>query len=194
MTDTPLPAHNDAGNLAGVAHPTRVRILAILRTDGPTTATALAARLGLNSGATSYHLRQLAEHGFVVDDPERGNRRERWWKAAQDNTAPPVDGQLADDTGLGVAYLRSIALVQSDNMQAAVDALPALPAKWRAPFDLSDYVIRLTPEGAAALGAELHAVLRRHAAQAPPLQDPAEGTARVTVQLQMFPDLGDADR
>ncbi|HEY1174749.1 MAG TPA: helix-turn-helix domain-containing protein, partial [Phytomonospora sp.] len=162
MTDTPLPAHTASRNLAGVAHPTRVRILALLRTEGPTTATALAARLGLNSGATSYHLRQLAEHGFVVDAPERGNRRERWWKAAQDSTAPPEEDSLSDDTGLGVAYLRSVARIQSEDAQAAVDALPALPAHWRPVFDLSDYALRLTPEAAAALGAELHAVLRRY--------------------------------
>lgn len=194
MTDAPLPSHTDARNLAGVAHPTRVRILALLRTEGPTTATALAARLGLNSGATSYHLRQLAEHGFVVDDPARGNRRERWWKAAQDSTAPPEDGDLTDDTGLGVGYLRSVARVQSEDMLAAVDALPALPAKWRAAFDLSDYALRLSPEAAVALNAELHAVLRRYATDMPTLQEHTEGTARLTVQLQMFPDLGDVER
>ena len=43
-------------------------MLGILRTEGATTATALAQRLGLNTGATSYHLRQLAQHGFIVDD------------------------------------------------------------------------------------------------------------------------------
>ena len=41
---------------------------------GPTTATALAPRLGLNTGATSYHLRQLAQHGFIVDDDVAGQR------------------------------------------------------------------------------------------------------------------------
>ena len=74
---TPTPAA-----LRALSHPVRLRMLALLRTEGPATATTLAARLGLNTGATSYHLRQLAEHGFVVDDPERGDGRDRWWQAA----------------------------------------------------------------------------------------------------------------
>ena len=61
-------------------------MLGMLRIDGPATATSLAARLGINTGQTSYHLRQLAQHGFVVDDDERGNGRERWWKVGA-----PVD-------------------------------------------------------------------------------------------------------
>src|SRR3954469_22151212 len=74
---TPTPQQ-----LRALTHPVRLRILGLLRTEGATTATALAQRLGLNTGATSYHLRQLAQHGFIVDDEERGNGRERWWRAA----------------------------------------------------------------------------------------------------------------
>jgi hypothetical protein len=32
-------------------------MLGMLRIDGPATATTLAARLGINTGAASYHLR-----------------------------------------------------------------------------------------------------------------------------------------
>ena len=52
----------DVAALRALGHPVRLRILGLLRADGPATATALAQRLGLNSGATSYHLRQLAAH------------------------------------------------------------------------------------------------------------------------------------
>ena len=60
---TPSPAA-----LKALAHPVRLRMLGLLRIEGPATATTLATRLGLNTGATSYHLRQLAQHGFVVED------------------------------------------------------------------------------------------------------------------------------
>ncbi|XVQ15589.1 hypothetical protein ACQP1W_24580 [Spirillospora sp. CA-255316] len=43
---------------------------------------ALAGALDLNTGATSYHLREPARRGFVQDVPERARRRERWWRAA----------------------------------------------------------------------------------------------------------------
>ena len=48
-----------------------------LRIDGPATATALAEMLGTNTGATSYHLRQLAEVGLVAEDPDLGTGRQR---------------------------------------------------------------------------------------------------------------------
>ena len=61
-------------------------MLGLLRSEGPATATTLATRLGLNSGATSYHLRQLEKHGFIVEDTSRGNARDRWWRAAHQST------------------------------------------------------------------------------------------------------------
>src|SRR6478735_11898073 len=73
---------DDTARLKALAHPLRVRLLGLLRTYGPSTATALARRVDQSSGVTSYHLRQLESSGFVVEDTERGNRRERWWKAA----------------------------------------------------------------------------------------------------------------
>ena len=68
----------------GLAHPLRLRLLGRLRTDGPATATALAEKLGTNTGATSYHLRQLAEVGLVAEDPDLGTGRQRWWRARHD--------------------------------------------------------------------------------------------------------------
>ena len=55
----------DSHKLRVLAHPLRSRLLATLRAEGPATATSLAATLGTNSGATSYHLRQLAEAGLA---------------------------------------------------------------------------------------------------------------------------------
>jgi DNA-binding transcriptional ArsR family regulator len=55
----------DAKGLRAMAHPLRVQIIGLLRRHGPSTATGLARRLGVNSGSASYHLRQLADAGFV---------------------------------------------------------------------------------------------------------------------------------
>ncbi|MGO8484742.1 winged helix-turn-helix domain-containing protein, partial [Rhizobium leguminosarum] len=43
----------DPNALKALTHPVRLSMLGMLRIDGPATATQLAARLGLNSGATS---------------------------------------------------------------------------------------------------------------------------------------------
>lgn len=61
-----------------------MQLLDALRQRGPATASQLAQRLGESSGATSYHLRQLAAHGFVEDAPEQGKGWERWWQAVDE--------------------------------------------------------------------------------------------------------------
>src|SRR5919198_79207 len=67
-----------------LAHPLRSRLLSQLRLHGAANATALAERLGTNTGATSYHLRKLAEVGLVEETPE-GTGKQRFWAAAQDS-------------------------------------------------------------------------------------------------------------
>jgi DNA-binding transcriptional ArsR family regulator len=69
----------DAMSLRALAHPLRLRLLDLLRFDGPSTATLLGRRVGESSGATSYHLRQLARYGFIEEAPGQGGR-ERWWR------------------------------------------------------------------------------------------------------------------
>jgi DNA-binding transcriptional ArsR family regulator len=62
-----------------LAHPLRRRIEVELR-KGPVSATSLAGALGESTGLTSYHLRQLAKHGFIEEVPGHGKGRERWWR------------------------------------------------------------------------------------------------------------------
>jgi predicted ArsR family transcriptional regulator len=71
-------------SLKALVHPLRIGMLGILRADGPATSSELARKLGTNSGATSYHLRQLERHGFVVEVPEMGTTRQRFWQAAHE--------------------------------------------------------------------------------------------------------------
>jgi DNA-binding transcriptional ArsR family regulator len=76
-----MPKHADELDVTAVralAHPLRLRMLDLLRFDGPATATMLAGRVGESSGSTSYHLRQLARHEFIEEVVKRGGR-ERWW-------------------------------------------------------------------------------------------------------------------
>ncbi|MER5747683.1 winged helix-turn-helix domain-containing protein [Streptomyces sp. NPDC002225] len=182
----------NARNLRGVTHPLRVRMLTVLRTDGPATATTLARRLNANTGATSYHLRQLAEYGFIVEAPSRGGRRERWWQAAHVNTVLPDDPALEGEDGLGAAYLQALGRVWSDAMTAAIDATPALSPEWRDAQDFGDYVLTLTPAEAEELSAEIHRLLRRRNSPPRPAGSPIpEGAERVAFQFQLFPTSAD---
>ncbi|MGH3444839.1 MAG: winged helix-turn-helix domain-containing protein, partial [Nocardioidaceae bacterium] len=55
----------DAAALKALSHPLRVALLGALVTEGPMTATQAAALLDESPSNCSWHLRKLAEHGFV---------------------------------------------------------------------------------------------------------------------------------
>jgi DNA-binding transcriptional ArsR family regulator len=74
----------DLTALRALAHPLRVRIIQELSNFGPLTSSGLAERLGESSGATSYHLRQLAKHDLIREVDGKGSARERWWRMSGD--------------------------------------------------------------------------------------------------------------
>lgn len=184
--------HLDARSVRGLAHPLRVKILGLLRTDGPATATTLAEQLGQNTGATSYHLRQLAAYGFIVEDDTRGTGRERWWRAAHVTTRFDRTTMGIDESG--EAFLRSIGQIYMEKIQGAIDQQATLPPEWRDAGTLSDWIFRLTPDEARRLTNEVYAVMSRYRSNDP--DDPGsapEGAVRFSVQVQAFPHSRDIE-
>ncbi|UGQ15068.1 helix-turn-helix domain-containing protein [Yinghuangia sp. ASG 101] len=99
--EAPPPPPREIDDLAALktlAHPRRGRIMRHLTGRGPATSAGLARALGLNTGATSYHLRELARHGFVEEiSPDGAHGRERWWRAVRaDLRFPPRSRQTPD--------------------------------------------------------------------------------------------------
>lgn len=203
MTDRPDDVvRPDPRALRALAHPLRLRLLGLLRAEGPATATGLAALTGESTGTTSYHLRQLERHGLVLEDAARGNGRDRWWRAAHRMTS--FDGPdaatlaAADDDvreellAVGDQYLRVVAEGYARQVGAAISALPTLDddlgAGWQRAFTLNDYALRLTLDEALALAADLEAVVERYRSDDPGRRDGAPaGTQRVAVQVNVLP-------
>ncbi len=178
-TITPDPAA-----LRALSHPVRLRILGLLRRDGASTASELATRLGLNSGATSYHLRQLAVHGFVVDDPSRGNGRDRWWRAAHQSTrTDPSSEETPEGRDATDAFSQAVAVVLTEQLQRAIEERPLLPPAWRRASSLSDWRIRLSPARAEQLVAAVETLVEQW--QEDP--DGAEGVEDFYLVLQSYP-------
>ena len=172
--------------LRALAHPTRLKMLGMLRIDGPATATSLATRLGINTGQTSYHLRQLAQHGFVVDDAERGTGRERWWKAAHQATITGDMPERPEDKEALDAYMQTVAVIYTQQLQAAVEEMSLLPLPWREASTLSDYHVRVTAKHARELTDKMHQLfmdLREDADDDPDAVD-------FVFQFQAFPRPG----
>jgi DNA-binding transcriptional ArsR family regulator len=183
----------DPRSLRALAHPLRLRLLGMLRTDGPATASQLAVRTGQSSGATSYHLRQLAAYGFVLEEAERGNARDRWWRAAHRSTefdlAPDAD---EESKAIGEEYLRVVAATYARRTDAGIAALPTmnddLGEGWDRGFTLSDMSLRLTRDEAKALIEEIDALARRFRSDDPERRHEAPRDAeRVILQFQVLP-------
>ncbi|MFF7015077.1 MULTISPECIES: helix-turn-helix domain-containing protein [Streptomyces] len=180
----------DAKGLRALAHPVRVQLVGLLRKYGPSTATRLAERLGVNSGTASYHLRQLGAAGFVEEDTGRGNARERWWRSVHRKTHLS-DRQVVDqEPEAALAYLQSVAATYTVRSQQALNGLQTLPDAWRGTFDMSDWALRLTPGEAVALRRELGDVLARYRPDTPEAVATApEGAERVGVITHILPEL-----
>jgi DNA-binding transcriptional ArsR family regulator len=95
VAETPIPLEIvDLEAVKALAHPRRQRMLQHLGLHGPETSATLARALGLNTGSTSYHLRELAKFGFVEEMTGQGTGRERWWRApVRDLRIPPRSRQ-----------------------------------------------------------------------------------------------------
>lgn len=181
----------DPTALKALAHPMRLRMLGILRVEGPSTATILAKRLSLNTGATSYHLRQLQTHGFIEPAHDLGDKRDRWWRAKHESTHFDPAGQEGDGLEAGMAMTQAVLSGHAQQMQRAHAAYRDLPPEWRKASTASDYIIALTAEQAQALTAKLEQVLMDAMAEAPALGTPlAPDTRPFTLLLHTFPHPG----
>lgn len=181
-------ANLSAGQLRTLAHPLRMRLLALLRLEGPATATHLARRLDSDSGKTSYHLRQLADAGLVVEDEERGNRRDRWWQAAHDSTRwNPADHLDDPDTVAATEWLAGhVSRLHAQWTDAFVQSQERWSAAWIEASTLSDYVLTLSPSRLRGLVEEVNAVIERYRDE---VADDAPGDVeRCTVFVHAFPN------
>jgi DNA-binding transcriptional ArsR family regulator len=174
MAPPPTVFQLDDASVRLLAHPLRLRLLALLRADGPSTATRLGAHVGESSGVTSYHLRRLADAGFIEQDPGRAGKRDRWWRAAQGTT----EMSPADFLGEPEAHRASVSLRREIYrwQQRLVEQWLAEEADWDEAWvdaaGSSDWMLRLTPARAQALLDEILDVVRRYRDDEPPEDDP----------------------
>jgi DNA-binding transcriptional ArsR family regulator len=176
----------DPAALKALAHPLRQRILRQLDRAGPATSTSLAHALGENTGATSYHLRQLADHGFVEDVPDRGRGRERWWRARrQDIRFPPRSTMDADMRATFDEFGRLGAAEDIEaftRFQQQRDAM----GEWGDALLFARGALSLTRPELMQFWADYMELYRRYAAATDP---PSDGARRLLVRFVAFPDV-----
>lgn len=187
-TITPGPAA-----LRALTHPHRMKMLAILRKDGPQTATTLATQLGLNSGATSYHLRQLAANGLIERDETRGNRKDRWWKARHEMTRMAPADATGDQRAMNTQMLHGVLAHHAQSAMHALDALYDEAPDWQKTQSFNDFTIPMSAADSQHLTEALLALLWQAKQNAPaPGAALPDGYRQVTFHLHAFATPEDA--
>jgi len=141
----------DPRALRAYAHPVRMALVGLLRTEGPLTATKAAERLGESSGTCSFHLRQLAKYGLVEETGE-GKGREKPWRATTAFTAwdpIPESPELAAATTLLDTVVAERYFAQ---LMRWLEHKQHDSAQWQESALFGDRVLYLTAEELAALG------------------------------------------
>jgi DNA-binding transcriptional ArsR family regulator len=190
----PEPARElgDPGALKALGHPLRQQILRSLHRDGPATATTLAAALGENTGATSYHLRQLAEHGFVEDIPERARGRVRWWRARERDIRFLPRSALTQDARLALDQLTELNAAEDDRAMARFQEQRDGMGPWGDALLFSRSALRLAPQELLAFWEEYMALVLRYRgddAEDHESDPPPQDAHRILVRFLAFPDV-----
>jgi hypothetical protein len=152
----------DPRSLRGYAHPLRLRLIGLLRSDGPITATEAAARLDDNVPNCSFHLRQLAKYGLAERAPA-ADGRERPWRATSQQTSWDDD---SDDPAMKLAadQLNSGLLdVYTQRAREYLTARGDEPVEWRVAAGFDDVRLYVTAAELRELSAQIDALLARYA-------------------------------
>ena len=175
-----------AADLKALAHPLRMAILGALVTEGPMTASGLGRLLEESPSNCSWHLRKLAEHGFVRE-ASGGHGRNRPWKAVSEGL---VWGENDEDPTASAAADALTDLMMEREVQrlrAARAARDQEPLEWRDATGLSQAAMWLTADEAEELLARQHELFLTHAER---MRDPSsrpEGARLMTMVGWLVP-------
>ena len=188
MRERRSAALSETAELRALAHPTRLRLLGLLRMHGPQTAAQLGGPVGEAPGTVSYHLRALVAVGLIEEAGALSDdRRTRWWRAVHDSTSWDP-GELFDDeerAEAGAALQRAIGGVYAQRWTEYVDAAPTLPREWVAAGLSADTLLRLTAAELVELREEATALLERWRDRSDEREAP-DGAALVAVVTQAY--------
>ncbi|MDO0933407.1 helix-turn-helix domain-containing protein [Streptomyces sp. DG2A-72] len=159
---------DDPRALRAYAHPTRMKLVGLLRVEGPFTATRAAELTGESVASCSYHLRMLAKYG-LVEEAEGGQGREKPWRA----TARYTDWRHVDSEA-AEALSAAVAERYFELMTHAIESRRLLPREWREAEQFGDDIVYLTAAELAELGERFSALLESYGAR---IDDPAQRPA-----------------
>lgn len=155
-----MATYDDPRILRAIAHPTRNRVLQELSAGGSLRAADVARRLDIPANQASFHLRQLAKYGLVEEDPEAArDKRDRVWRMVDPDGIRFSTDQVLAQPGGQAAYtvFRRGAVEWGQHLVAR--ALGRSEDREHRRRTYSEYALRLNPQEAEDLAAELDEVI-----------------------------------
>ncbi|MFD0691182.1 winged helix-turn-helix domain-containing protein [Actinomadura fibrosa] len=188
MTEQSPPVEmTDPRQVRLLAHPLRQRIAEVMR-RGPVSSTTLARELGESTGATSYHLRRLAEHGFIEEVPGRGRGRERWWRhVPADRRLPPYSRQ-SPEMREAVGEVTRLEFANELDLLARFERVRDDLGPWADALLFSFSTVTLTPDQLRPFFEEYIALLYRYKNAD---EDPPPDARTLVVRFLAFPEITD---
>jgi DNA-binding transcriptional ArsR family regulator len=139
-----------AEEMRALAHPLRLRLLELLGSEGAFTASEAARRLDETPANVSWHLRKLAEYGFVRQGEGHG-RAKPWKFVAQSLTF----GDDAEDRTVATALTDLFIEREFHVLRTSIRQQPVEDQAWRDATAVLQTRFWLTQPEAAALGDRL---------------------------------------
>ena len=171
----------DPKAMRALAHPLRLQLLEELADAGTLTATEAAERLGESPANASFHLRQLAKYGYVVE-AEGGTGRKRPWKLVHlgmrwsDVHSDEEMARAGRELGR-ISFDRYL-----DRARRSLYERHAQPEEWQKVTGVNQMRLYLTPTELAAVEEELlEILLGRFADRRTPSPDQPEDAERVEI-------------
>jgi len=178
----------DARSLRALAHPTRLKLVGLLRLKGPLTATQAARELGETPQRCTFHLGQLARHG-LVEEAGGGRGRERPWRATASVTSWP-NVMPGPEAAAAAQLLEAVVAEQYfEGVMAWVDGKDAEPEEWQEAAQLNEMSLYLTADELAELGRRAWQILEPFTARNEHAELRPDGSRLVEVLNLAFPRL-----
>ena len=151
----------DSRALRAYAHPVRMALIGLLRSEGPLTATQAAELLGESSGTCSFHLRQLAKYG-LVEEAGGGTGREKPWQATTTSTA--WDSTDATPEVAAAAGLLNTVIAEQyfEQLMRWLEVRPGEPAEWQDAAPFGDRILYVTAEELTELSRKVGDLVDEH--------------------------------
>lgn len=187
QANTPEVIELTPQSLTALFHPMRVGILGLLRADGPATSSELARRLETNSGATSYHLRQLERHGFVAEVPDMGTARQRFWRAAHEYTSLERSQMREDAEAVALfdEFMHLSSRLRESEVVEWIESQDEWGAEWTDASTSDDYLLSLSQGDLVELIDGIRSLVDEMASRN--RRDGSDNTESVRVHLVAFP-------